>query len=224
VNPKTINKNPELAAYTIRGRCTPLHIAPAPCPAGWKSVAVEPSCIYGDTSGNPDDLWRVHGQQRVCQKVVESRGIEMDCCSGKLGVGGSEECRAYGYTPYSGTCNNIMQAKCNTIAEFVDPYSAEGMRSGVIGQSQKTMRTVPAGDQSHCNAYLANAPGNSFYHNHSYEEYDRHFPKQNYTMPAFSGGWGYTPERTPYVQYDDWQWKQANKFCRENEQACWNTR
>lgn len=213
------------AKYTIRGKCTPLNTIPEQCPSGWKTTSIEPSCMYGDSTGDgPNDIWRFYGHQRVCQKVVETSGIELDCCSGKHGVQNSEQCSAYGFKPYSDKCNNIMQEKCNPIASSIDPYSVEGMKSGIIGQTQRTMRHIPAKDQIHCNTYLANAPGNSFYHNHSYEQYDRHFPKQTYTMPSFSGGWGYTPERTPYVQYDDWKWRQANSFCRKNEQACWNTK
>lgn len=195
--------------HTVYGRCTPLNVVPASCPPGWVSSGTAP-CIYGNTPGDgARDLWRVQGHKRVCKKIITDAAVGLDviCCSGKAGVQNSEECR--GYTPYSDVCNNIMQSKCNTAVDFVDPYGAEGMKSGAIGVSKYTKREIPTQIKSHCDNYLANAPVNSFYHNHSYENYQRHFPQQSYTMPAFSGGWGYTPERTPYIQYDNWQWKQA---------------
>jgi hypothetical protein len=212
--------------FTTKGRCNKVEQIPAQCPTGWKSLGMSPvgSCMIGNTPGTgTTNLWRELGHQRICAKSFDeeesSKKMSIDCCSGKLGIGGSIECRNAGYIPYSNTCNNIMQQACSTV-EFVDPYSTEKMKSGAIGVPTRIITPLAPELVSHCKTYLEKAPANTFFHNHSYRDYSRNFPKQNYTMPNFDGGWGYTPERTPYRPWHELQWKSANNHCINNPSKC----
>lgn len=240
-----------MKSFTALGRCG-YSSEPAPvCPAGYTDTGktTRPgSCLIGNTPGEgPSDRWRYLGHQRVCVKSVpenasalakvqtgypvpvplprSSGNFAVDCCSGALGVAQSLECKRAGFTPYTDKCNNVMQQTCTTSVHR-DPFSPEAiMETGTIGVPHTTTtKRLGASVAQHCNVYLERAPANSFYHNHNYRDYARHFPQQNYTMPAFKGGWGYTPERTPYHPWHEYQWRDSSHRCAESPQSCWNTR
>jgi len=210
--------------YTTYSRCSKVADQPPPCPLGWESVGTTKpgSCQISDVPGNGHyDQWRLEGHMRVCKKKVQSSGnLDVDCCSNVGGIANSAECRANGTVPYSDTCNNIMQNRCNETVRG-NPYGPD-YRGCPLGTGQKP-KIVKGTCDEHCRRYIRNAPANSFYHNHDYKDYPRHFPKASYVTPAFDGGWGYTPMRTPYLPYHTYQHKPASNVCRNEPQKCWNT-
>jgi hypothetical protein len=107
---------------------------------------------------------------------------------------------------------------------YRDPFSPAALVSGTVGVPSRTVTKIAPKVAPNCARYLEQAPANNFFHNHNYVDVERHFPKQNYTMPNFAGGWGYQPERTPYLPYNDYQFRVTNKHCANTPQSCWNTR
>lgn len=223
--------------YTTMMPCTLVGNAGPLCPAGWESVGyTKPgSCVIGAVPGDGHlDVWQKYGYQRVCKrKVPSSNDLAVDCCSNLFGISSSLECKARGFKPYSWTCNNIMMEKCNTNVQQ-NKYGPEwdGIPGGQTptvydGCSGKVRSAAPPKKPGcvdpYCVNYLRNAPPNNFLHDHDYTDYPHHFPRHSYTTPAFSGSWGYQPMRTPYRPYNDWKNKQANNYCRQFPQECWNT-
>jgi hypothetical protein len=126
-----------------------------------------------------------------------------------------------------------MVEKCNTNVQS-DPYGPEwdGMPGGQdpvvyngCGGSVRGPQPAkkPGCVDEFCTNYLRNAPPNNFFHDHDYQDYPHHFPQHSYVTPGFDGGWGYQPMRTPYKTYRDYDNKNANNYCRQFPQECWNT-
>lgn len=217
-----------LTACVLPGNSGPL------CPAGWESVGYTPpgSCTLGNAPGDgPMDTWKQYGYNRVCKRKVPTSGdLAVDCCSDLFGISGSLECRARGFQPYSWTCNNVMQEKCNTLVQ-PDPYGPEwngapfGQDTPIFnackGQAVRPPPAKKAGClDEFCINYLRNAPNNTFYSRHDYQDYGHYFPAHSYTTPAFSGTFGYEPMRKPYTVWNDYKEKNQSNFCQQFPNQC----
>lgn len=226
-----------LNTYTKLMPCTPVGERGPECPEGWVSVGyTQPgTCTIGNVPGDGHlDVWKMYGYNRVCKRKVPTSGdMGVDCCSNLFGISDSVECKARGYKPYSWECNNIMVEKCNTNVQK-DIYAPEwngmpfGQNFAVFNGCSGTIRIAqpnkkPGCLDEFCVNYLRNAPPNNFFHDHDFQDYPYHFPRHSYATPAFNGTWGYKPMRTPYKPYDDWRHKNANNYCRQFPQECWNT-
>jgi len=207
----------KLQKYTITLQCTPVGTKGPECPTGWTPVGyTQPgTCTIGSVPGNGQlDLWQYNGYNRVCKKEVQSTGkLDVDCCSNLYGLGNSVECKSKGLIPYSDTCNNVMQEKCNTnIGKKI--YGAEwnGMPFGqdipIRNGCNGLMLTSPPDKtpgiiDDHCNNYLRHAPANNYFRTHTFQDYPHDFPRHSYTTPAFNNSWGYYPQRKSYKPYTD---------------------
>jgi len=231
---KTDEYGNELQTFTKTSQCALVGTTAPQCPAGWESVGyTQPgSCTIGNAPGDgPRDTWQMQGYQRVCKRRVPTSGdLGIDCCSNLFGISDSLECANGGFKPYSWKCNNIMQETCNTVVQK-DPYGPEwnGMPGGqdnpmyrpctnsvaVAGPERK-----PGCSNEFCVNYLRNAPPGNFFKTHDYEDYPYHFPRHSYTTPGFDGTWGYTPERTPYKPYHEYEHKNASSYCQRNPHEC----
>lgn len=226
-----------LQTYTLTMPCTLVGNRGPECPAGWESVGyTQPgSCLIGDVPGDgPMDAWQKYGYNRVCKRKIPTSGdMGVDCCSNLFGISNSLECKSRGYSPYSWTCNNIMQKRCNP-ASHKDPYAPEwnGMPHGqafpVYNGCTKRVREPQPPQKTgcideFCTNYLRNAPPNNFYHDHDFQDYPHHFPRHSYTTPSFDGTYGYQPMRTPYLPYTDYTHKNSNNYCRQFPNQCWQT-
>jgi len=230
--------NTKTQTYTYLGRCTPVGSIPPPGPQNWKSVGYISGCTLADQSNDlASDSWRYEGIQRVSKITVPSSGdLAIDCCSNLHGIANSVECSSNAnWKPYSWDCNNVMQKQCNPTQQ-VDPLR-HNFDGSPLGQAGCSVKQPCSGYTKHpplpyqppkqseiltqsCNNYLRNAPPNNFFYNHDYKDYPRNFPRHSYTMPQFSGEWGYQPMRTPYKPYNQWEWKDRNTYCRNNPRDC----
>jgi len=226
----------KLATYSLTMPCTLVGTKGPECPAGWVPVGyTQPgTCSLGNAPGDGTmDAWKMIGYNRVCKRKVPTSGdMGADCCSNLFGIANSVECKARAYNPYSWECNNIMQKRCNTNVQK-DLYGPEwnGMPygqnytvfNGCTGQVRGPQTPQQPGCvDEFCTNYLRNAPPNNFYHDHDYQDYPHHFPRHSYATPDTAGTYGYKPMRTPYKPYDDWNHKNANNYCLQNPQQCWN--